>query len=155
MNKQERGEFVINLAEKIVSELKPFCKKIELAGSIRRKEKFHKDIDIILIPKDKKKIIELMNRKGKFIQGGEKKIYFKVQGIKVEFYFTTPQSWGATLLAYSSKKGSAIGLRIVARLKGFHLNQYGLFRDGKMIAGKTEEEIYHALGRKFKSPEER
>ena len=41
--------------------------------------------------------------------------------------------------------------------KGFKLNQHGLFerRTGKKVAGKTEEEIYHALGRPWKKPEER
>jgi DNA polymerase/3'-5' exonuclease PolX len=32
------------------------------------------------------------------------------------------------------------------------LSQYGLFKDGKMIAGETEESIYNALGKKWKEP---
>jgi DNA polymerase (family 10) len=59
------------------------------------------------------------------------------------------------LLAYSSKFGSGIGLRVVAKKKGFKLSQHGLFKGKKRIAGKTEEEIYHALGREWKRPEER
>ena len=61
------------------------------------------------------------------------------------------------LLAYSSRKGSGIGLRLVAKRKGFKLTQHGLFdrKTGKRIAGKTEEEIYHALGRDYKKPENR
>lgn len=146
---------VVKLADKLYSELKPFCKRIKIAGSIRRKEKSPKDIDFIIIPKNKKKIKELLNKKGKFLQGGDKKLYFKIQKIKVEIYFTTEKSWGAILLAYSSKKGSAIGLRILARAKGFKLNQYGLFKKGKYVAGKTEKEIYSKLGRKYKSPKNR
>jgi len=146
---------VKKLSEKIISGIKPFCKKIEVAGSIRRKEKHLRDIDIVLIPRNKEKIFRYLNKNGKFIQGGEKRISFNIKGIKVELYFTTPQSWGATLLAYSSRKGSAIGLRIIARTKGFKLNQYGLYKKGKLVAGRTEEEIYKTLGRKFKPPEER
>ena len=151
----KQGEFVINLSKKVYKWLKPFCKKIEIAGSIRRKEKNPKDIDVVLIPKSerhKQKIFETLKLKGKFVQGGEKKDTFKVQGVKVELYFTTPESWGATLLAYSSRKGSAIGLRIFARLKGYKLNQYGLFKKGKYVAGKTEREIYDALGKNWKEP---
>ena len=59
------------------------------------------------------------------------------------------------MLAYSSKIGSSIGLRIVARKKGFKLNQHGLFKKGKRIAGRTEKEIYKALGRPWKLPENR
>ena len=75
----------------------------------------------------------------------------------MELYYTTPKEWVAELLAYSSRKGSGIGLRIIARLKGMKLTQHGLFnrRTGKRIAGKTEEEIYRALGRNYKKPEKR
>lgn len=148
---------VLNLANKLVKELKPYSKKIEITGSIRRKKLNPRDIDIVIIPKDRIKLVNLMKTKGKFVQGGEKKSRWKIQGIKTELYYTTPNSWGATLLAYSSKKGAGIGLRIVARLKGFKLNQYGLFdrKTGKKIAGKTEQKIYHDLGKKNKSPEKR
>jgi len=96
-----------------------------------------------------------MNKKGRFVQGGEKRATFRIKKVKVELYFTTPESWGAGLLAYSSKTGSAIGLRMVAKRKGLHLNQYGLFKKGKYLAGKTEREIYKALGRSWKVPEKR
>ena len=153
----KRGNKVINLSKKILKELKPFCKKIEVAGSIRRKSKDPKDIDIVLIPKDKNKIEEQMKKLGKFMQGGEHESTWKINGIQIELYYTTKEKWGATLLAYSSKKGSGIGLRIVARMKGFKLNNYGLFnrKTGRRIAGKTEREIYSALGRPYKKPWER
>ena len=65
--------------------------------------------------------------------------------------------WGAALLAYSGKKGSNIGLRLVAMRKGLKLTNHGLFRksDGKRLASKTELEIYEALGRPYKEPWER
>lgn len=152
-----KGDFVIKLANQIVNYLKPFCRRIEIVGSIRRKEKNPVDIDIVLIPKNRQKLEEFMKKKGKFIQGGEKKSRWKVEGVNVELYYTTSDSWGATLMAYSSKFGAGIGLRVVARKKGFLLNQYGLFnrKTGKRIAGRTEREIYHALGRDWKSPEKR
>ena len=166
---KERGKHVLNLANRIVKSLKPYSKKIQIVGSIRRKEKNTRDIDIVLIPKDrlkssrfpekapKEKIISIMSKKGRHILGEDKKAYFRIEGIKVELYFTTKEEWGAALLAYSSKRGSGIGLRIVARLKGFKLTQHGLFnrKTGRRIAGRTEEEIYHALGRPWKKPEER
>ena len=146
---------VLNLSQKVLSWIKPCCKRIEIAGSIRRKEKSPRDIDIVLIPKNKQKILDILKSKGKFLQGGEKRERFRIQRINVELYFTTPESWGATLLAYSSRKGSAIGLRIFAGLRGYKLNQYGLFKKGKYVAGKTEQEIYSALKKPYKKPENR
>jgi len=150
-----KGDYIKRIADKLVKDLKPFSKKIEIAGSIRRKEQNPKDIDIVIIPNDKEKIEQVLEKQGERILGGENKAYFKIKKVKVELYYTNNEEWGAALLAYSSKVGSAIGLRIVARLKGFKLNQHGLFKKGKRIAGKTEMEIYHALGRKWKKPEER
>ena len=151
------GNFVIGLSKRIVNLIKPHCSRIEIVGSIRRKEKNPVDIDIVLIPKNREKIEEILKRKGNKILGGEQKAYFKIQGVEVELYYTIPDEWGAALLAYSSKTGSGIGLRVVARMKGFKLSQHGLFsrKTGKRIAGKTEKEIYHALGRQWKPPEKR
>lgn len=149
------GEFVANLAKKIIKELRPFSKKIKIVGSIGRHEKEHVDIDIVLIPKNRKKLEEFMKTRGKFLQGGEYESTWKVEGVQTELYYTSEKEWGAELLAYSSKKGSAIGLRVIAKKKGFHLTQHGLFKGKKRIAGKTEKEIYLALGKKWKKPEKR
>ena len=157
---KKRGNAVKELSDKVVRWIKPYCRRIEIAGSIRRGEPNSKDIDIVLIPKSsvsKERLEKLLESKGKKVLGGDKKAYFRIEGIEVELYYTVPEEWGATLLAYSSKRGSGIGLRIVARLKGFKLSQHGLFirKTGKRIAGRTEREIYSALGRQWKKPEER
>ncbi|MEJ2267949.1 MAG: DNA polymerase III, partial [Nanoarchaeota archaeon] len=124
-------------------------------GSIRRKEENPIDIDIVLIPKDKEKLKEFLKTKGKYLQGGEHESTWKIEGVKVELYYTISEEWGAELLAYSSKKGSGIGLRKIAKEKGFKLNNHGLFKDKKRIAGKTEKEIYKALKRPWKPAEKR
>lgn len=152
-----KGEFVLQLSKRVVSYLRPYCGRIEVVGSIRRKEKKPVDIDIVLVPKNREKLEEFLRKKGRFIQGGEKKSRWRIEGVNVELYYTTSESFGAALLAYSSEFGAGIGLRVVARKKGFLLNQYGLFnrKTGRKIAGKTETEIYHALGRPYKKPEDR
>jgi len=154
-----RGNVVIHLANKIVKTLKPLCSRIQIVGSIRRKETNPVDIDIAIIPKSKKdkaKIESILKKEGKFVQGGEKRATFRVRGVKVELYYTNNEEWGATLLAYSSEFGAGIGLRVVAKRKGMKLSQHGLFtRSGRRIAGKSEREIYHALGRSWKAPQNR
>ncbi len=150
-----KGKEVIGLAKKLIRSLKPYCKRIKVVGSIRRGEPNPIDIDIVLIPKNKGKLEEFMKKKGRFVQGGEHESTWRIEGTKVELYYTIPEEWGATLLAYSSKKGSGIGLRVVAKRKGFKLTQHGLFKKGKRVASRTEREIYKALGRPLKAPENR
>ena len=150
----KQGNFVISLSKKVYSWLKPFSKKIEIAGSIRRKLPNPIDIDIVLIPKDKEKIVKFMKTKGTYMQGGKKRVVFKIKGVKTEIYYADSKSWGASLFAYTGPSGYSIGLRKIAKLKGYLLNQYGLFhRNNGYIAGKTEKSVYKALGKKFKNPE--
>ena len=40
------------LAERIVDELRPFCERIEIAGSIRRRRPLCGDVDLVALPKD-------------------------------------------------------------------------------------------------------
>ena|SRR5271157_403997 len=155
-----RGDKVYKLAKRVVQELKPFCKRIEIAGSIRRRKPNPGDIDIVLISKNegnKQKIKDKLTKEGKFLQGGDKEMFFRIGGIDLQLFFTISEEWGATLLAYSGEKGSNIGLRIIAEKQGFKLTSHGLFTksSGKRVAGKTEREIYRALGRPYKEPWDR
>ncbi|MBI5803380.1 hypothetical protein HY448_01710 [Candidatus Pacearchaeota archaeon] len=154
---RREGNFVTHLAHKVVKELKRFSYRIQIVGSIRRKEKNPVDIDVVLIPKNREKLEGFMRKKARFLSGGEQKSYWMFRGVKIELYYAKKDEWGSMLLAYSSRFGAGIGLRIVAMRKGFKLNQHGLFRrrTGEKIAGKTEREIYHALGRPYKEPWER
>ena len=150
-----KSSFVLALSNEIIRELKPLSKRIKIVGSIRRKEKEPVDIDIILIPKDKQKVLDYLKTKGKFLSGGEKRIAFKIKGVKTEVYYAEPKSWGAFLVSYTGAQGYSIGLRKLAKEKRYLLNQYGLFyrKNKKYIAGKTEKSIYNALGKKWKAPE--
>jgi len=103
-------------AQEIANELKlllsPYCEKIEIAGSIRRKKEFVKDIEIVCIPKRdsikdlfgseietihsfhavlSKFVINKGNiRNGKYIQ-------FQTQGINVDLFTATKENFGLTL----------------------------------------------------------
>jgi DNA polymerase (family 10) len=146
-------EFVLYLSKNIFNKLKPFSKKISFVGSIRRKEPKPIDIDIAVVPKNKETILEILNKLGKPIRQGEHICSFKIRGVKVEIYFAESKNWGAMIFSYTGPKGSSIGLRKLAKSKGMLLNQYGLFKNNKFIAGKTEKELYSALGKNYKSPE--
>ena len=150
-----KPSFVLKLADSIFKQIKPYCKRAKIAGSIRRKEKNPVDVDIVVTPKNKEKIEDILLKKGKIVKKGEKQFAVKIKGVKVELYFVSEDEWGGALFAYTGASGYSIGLRIIAKKKGFKLNQYGLFKGNKKIAGKTEKEIYEKLGKEYKSPKER
>lgn len=146
---------VIRLAKNISKDLNPYAEKIELAGSIRRKVP-PKDIDMVIISKDKKGIENELKKRGQILQKGDKKIESRIEGVKVDIFFAKPKEWGAKLLFATGSGGHNIGLRQVAKKKGMKLNQYGLWKGNRLLASKTEKDIYKALDRpRFKMPEER
>jgi len=135
--------------------LSPHCKRIEIAGSIRRKEKNIKDIDFVVIPKSKEDIRKIIQQTNWYIyRNGDKILSFKASLCNVDIYFATEDNWGAMLLFATGSGGHNIGLRRIAKHKfGWLLNQYGLWNGKECIASKTEEDIYKALEREYKSPE--
>jgi len=148
---------VAALAETIKKKLSPYTSRIEIAGSIRRKKLNPTDIDIVAIPKDFDKLKAAIRSLGEWEQGGEHRYTIRVQGVKTEINFSTPESWGAMMLRFTGPPGGNIGLSSKAKNhkpRPWKLNQYGLFdENGKMIAGKTEESIYAAFGMPYKPPE--
>jgi DNA polymerase (family 10) len=74
-------------------------------------------------------------------------------GLDADIRVVPKESFGAALIYFTGSKDHNIALREIAIKKGWKLNEYGLFRGKKMLAGKTEEEVYKALGLHFIPPE--
>ena len=74
-------------------------------------------------------------------------------GIDADIRVIADNSFGAALQYFTGDKRHNITLRSIAVKKGLKLNEYGLWRGKKLIAGKTEEEIYESLGMATPPPE--
>jgi DNA polymerase (family X) len=64
-----------------------------------------------------------------------------------------PQRFGAALLFATGSEGHLKQLRRLAQKEGLSLQPTGLYRDGKLLAARSEKEIYAALGLDFIEPE--
>jgi DNA polymerase (family 10) len=145
----------ITVAAHIIKKLQPFCQKITLAGSLRRKISNPHDIDIVLISKPGR----LQEIQHKFdtlttpTMYGDKKMSGKTQGYQVDLFFATPQNYESMLMFATGPAGANIKKRVDAKAKGWKLSQYGLFnKSGKRIAS-TEKDIYNKLGLTYRKPE--
>jgi DNA polymerase (family 10) len=74
-------------------------------------------------------------------------------GLQVDVRAVSPASFGSAWLYFTGSKAHNIALRQLAHEAGLKLNEYGLFRNGKRIAGATEASVYQALGLDFNEPE--
>jgi len=144
------------IADKFVSEIREFCKKIEIVGSIRRKKSEINDIDIILIPKFKERLIQKIRKISNLEVQGKKLIRTEYSGMQVDIYFTDEENWGILLLIRTGSKEHNIKLCQYAIKNGMKLSSAnGLMKNDKIIASKTEEEIFKELGLDYIKPEDR
>jgi DNA polymerase (family 10) len=73
--------------------------------------------------------------------------------MQVDLKIVPESCYGAALLYFTGSKAHNIAIRKIAVAKKLKLNEYGLFRGSRRIAGQTEQEIYRALGLAYVEPE--
>jgi len=88
------------------------------------------------------------------ISKGETRATVKLRGgLQVDLRAVEPDAYGAALLYFTGSKAHNIELRKIAQEKSYKLNEYGLFKGTRRVAGKTEQEIYAKLGLDWIPPE--
>ena len=133
--------------------------KIQPAGSLRRRAETIGDVDILVAAKNGKKIIDAFTKAG-FVQEvlaagptkGSAIIRTETTPVHVDVRVVPKESFGAAAQYFTGSKQHNVRLREIAVKAKLKLNEYGLFKADKMIAGATEEEIYQKLGLDFINP---
>jgi DNA polymerase (family 10) len=150
------------IAKAIVAKLKPYCKRIEVAGSVRRQRPRVNDIDLVLIPLDIWNLHHELMGLGQMRMSGTKILRVISPSpygpLQVDIYIATPETWGTLLLIRTGSTEHNIRLCARAKQRGWHLaaNGDGLFNEeGKRIAGDDEASIFRALGLAYREPPER
>ncbi|MBA7629999.1 DNA polymerase/3'-5' exonuclease PolX [subsurface metagenome] len=148
------------VAEAVVEQLRPYCQRIEIAGSIRRKKHWVNDIDLVLIPKDQWNLHAVLTNlgDGKLMMSGPKIVRVLYGSIQVDIYLADETTWATLLLIRTGSAENNIRLATLAKKRGWRLaaSGDGLFNmKGERIAGDTEESIYAALGLPWQPPERR
>ncbi len=153
---------VLPVAMEIVNFLKENSplENISIAGSLRRMKETVKDIDILITSK---KPLEVMKTVSKLpivqdvIAFGETKTSVRINigsgTIQMDVRVVAPESWGAALAYFTGSKAHNIRVRELALEKGLKINEYGVFKGEKRIAGATEEEVYESIGLPWIPPE--
>lgn len=74
----------------------------------------------------------------------------------VDFWYIPPESWGAAILFATGSADFNVGMRGWLKGRGFSLNRYGLYDvssgEKRLVAQRTEEEIFDAMGLVFVQP---
>ncbi|MBI4529099.1 MAG: DNA polymerase/3'-5' exonuclease PolX [Deltaproteobacteria bacterium] len=161
--KQGGGRFLLGSILPLITEIEarlrglPEVSRVIVAGSIRRRKETVGDADILAVSPKPEKVMagfvsmpEVMHVHGQ----GKTKAMVKLKiGMDVDLRVVGAESFGAALNYFTGSKDHNVALRRIAQERGLKLNEYGLFRGNKSIAGETEEDLYKALGLAFIPPE--
>lgn len=144
--------------EKLVRDLKE-VERVSMAGSLRRRKETIGDIDMLVVSKNPKKtmdfFVHLPGVEKIWGQGGTKASVHMQQGFDMDLRVVPAKSYGSALQYFTGSQDHNIVTRKIAIEKGLKLSEYGVFRGPKQIAGKTEEEVYKAIGLVWMPPEMR
>ncbi len=168
--------FVENILEKL-RKVKG-VERAEVAGSVRRRKETVGDADILVIADNPKPAMDFFVALPEvdyvLVYGETKSAVVLKNGLQMDLRVLPRESYGAALNYFTGSKDHNIALRKIAIGKGLKLSEYGLFRkatsdkrqatrnyikdeegEWERIAGKSEEELYDALGLAYIPPEMR
>ncbi|MBA7535597.1 hypothetical protein ES705_27855 [subsurface metagenome] len=146
------------IADTVVKALEPYCGRVVVAGSIRRQKPTVRDIDLVLIARDRWNLDSALMRMGNYKMSGIKIARVEMDSIPLDIYFATPETFATLLLIRTGSVESNIRLATLAKKRGWRLAASGgglLNERGERIAGDSEESIYEALGLLYQEPWER
>jgi DNA polymerase (family 10) len=152
---------VIPLARRIVMRLNKVkgVKHVAIAGSLRRKKKDIGDIDLIATSSNPKMVMDAfvtMPEVDAVHEIGKTRSSVRLNaGIDCDLRVVPDKVFGSTLQYFTGDRRHNILLRERAMKQGFKLNEYGLFKNGKLVPVPTEDAIYKTLGLKMPTLEKR
>lgn len=164
------------IARKYVDLLAPFCERIEIAGSVRRKKTEPKDIEIVCIPKECFVINEgddLFNEMGNYerhpqfisevnklekIKGEPTGKYTQrilPEGINLDLFIAHKDNWGYILAIRIGPDGYSKYLADTWVRQGYKGVDGMLTKNGEPIPVPEERDLFWLLGLEYVEPEYR
>jgi len=132
-------------------------RQIAVAGSYRRRRETIGDLDILVTSDDSARVMDRFVAYGDVadvVSKGDTRSTVKLRGgLQVDLRAVEPAAYGAALQYFTGSKAHNVELRKIAQEHGYKLNEYGLFKGTRRVAGQTEEEIYAKLGLEWIPPE--
>jgi len=161
--KSSKGRFLLGDILPVVEEIKEKLKnleqvkKVDVCGSVRRKKATIGDIDFLVLTDNPEPVMEFFVSMPNVVKvwgkGKTKSSIRTEQDFDIDLRVIPKKSYGAALQYFTGSKDHNIKTRKIAINKGLKLSEYGVFKKEKRIAGKTEKEVYNAIGLPFIEPE--
>ncbi|MBM3281967.1 MAG: DNA polymerase/3'-5' exonuclease PolX [Candidatus Diapherotrites archaeon] len=152
---------ILPYAEEIVNEIRklPHVERAEVAGSLRRMRETVKDMDMLVFtrtPGVVSKAVQKLSEVEKVERAGDTLVSVRLKnGISADVRMLAPDLYGSGLVHFTGSKEHGIALRNRAIKMGMKFSEYGLVKGKKIVASKSEKDVYAALGLQEVPPEMR
>ncbi|HBB72822.1 MAG TPA: DNA polymerase/3'-5' exonuclease PolX [Planctomycetaceae bacterium] len=142
----------------------PEVRRVEGAGSWRRGRETVGDLDLLVESTDPKAVRERLRSwpetSAVLLEGDTKTSVRGPHDVQIDMRVVDADAFGAAWQYFTGSKEHNVALRARARDRGLSINEYGVTRlttdttgKGESIAGRTEEEVYGAVGLPWIPPE--
>ncbi|MEN3046479.1 MAG: DNA polymerase/3'-5' exonuclease PolX [Candidatus Hydrothermales bacterium] len=160
---KSKGRYLLGEVYPLVNQIIEFLKehkdtdKVIAAGSFRRFKETVGDVDILVTTKTESNITDYSTQFPKIekvlVCGPTKSSFVLKNGLQVDIRVIPVESMGAAMQYFTGSKQHNIHLRKIAKEMGLKISEYGVFKDEKFVAGRTEEEVYGILNMQWIPPE--
>jgi DNA polymerase/3'-5' exonuclease PolX len=163
-----------HIAQGFVEIIRPYCERVEIAGSLRRKKETIGDIEVVCTPKYSEPGLDLFGQPvqgqslfeeyaGTFhlLKNGPHYKQIQLASILVDLFITTPEQWG---VIYTIRTGSSDFSHwlVTSRQQGGGCPGWMKVKDGRVIDTKghiyetpEEKDVFNALQIPWLEPERR
>ncbi len=128
-----------------------------IAGSYRRRKETVGDLDILVAAHDGSDVMQRFisyDEVDEVAAHGETRATVVLRsGLQVDLRVVPEESYGAALHYFTGSKAHNIAVRKLGLERGLKINEYGVFRGAKRVAGDTEESVYDQVRLPFIPPE--
>lgn len=132
-------------------------KTITVAGSFRRRRDTVGDLDIVVTARRGAQVMRGFvgyDAVAEVLSQGTTRASVRLRnGMQVDLRLVPDASYGAALYYFTGSKSHNIAVRRIAVERGLKINEYGVHRGGRRIAGRSEEELFASVGLPYIPPE--
>jgi len=151
--------FVNPYVDSLLSYLKEIrgVNQVAVAGSYRRSKETVGDLDILVTAQKNSPVMDRFvayDEVADVLSRGTTRCSVNLRcGLQVDLRLVEPESFGAALQYFTGSQAHNIAIRRLGRQHGLKINEYGVFKFERRVAGETEESVYLAIGLSCIPPE--
>lgn len=165
LERKKGAERRISLAEvepttqALLAELRgaPAVSEAIVAGSYRRRRESVGDLDVLVCATDPaaatERLLSFEEVEEVVAHGPTRSTVRLRSGLQVDLRVVGDESYGAALCYFTGSVAHSVAVRRLAQRAGLKLNEYGVFRDGERLGGRTEKEVFALVGLPYIEPE--